>query len=69
MKERYPNLFTGKIFGDENFLSGGELWQPKIDPSREVVSGPLNRVTEMFECDIYCLEYVIMNVWKFQASI
>jgi len=25
MKERYPNLFTGKIFGDENFLSGGEL--------------------------------------------
>ena len=69
MKERYPNLFTGKIFGDENFLSGGELWQPKVDPSREVVSGPLNRVTEMFECDIYCLEYVIMNVWKFQASI
>ena len=45
------------------------VWQPKIDPSREVVSGPLNRVTEMFECDIYCLEYVIMNVWKFQASI
>ena len=69
MKERYPNLFTGKIFGDENFLSGGELWQPKVDPSREVVSGPLNRVTEMFECDTYCLEYVIMNVWKFQASI
>ncbi|KAK5833758.1 hypothetical protein PVK06_017613 [Gossypium arboreum] len=25
MKERYENLFTGKIFGDENFLSGGEL--------------------------------------------
>ncbi|KAK5839433.1 hypothetical protein PVK06_008221 [Gossypium arboreum] len=25
MKERYPSLFTGKIFGDENFLSGGEL--------------------------------------------
>ncbi|KAK5811485.1 hypothetical protein PVK06_026822 [Gossypium arboreum] len=25
MKERYPNLFTGKIFGDKNFLSGGEL--------------------------------------------
>ncbi|KAK5811692.1 hypothetical protein PVK06_027050 [Gossypium arboreum] len=25
MKERYPNLFIGKIFGDENFLSGGEL--------------------------------------------
>ena len=25
MKERYPNLFAGKIFGDENFLSGGEL--------------------------------------------
>ncbi|KAG8483030.1 hypothetical protein CXB51_021959 [Gossypium anomalum] len=25
MKERYPNLFTGKIFGDENSLSGGEL--------------------------------------------
>ncbi|KAG8474789.1 hypothetical protein CXB51_031478 [Gossypium anomalum] len=25
MKERYPNLFTGKIFGDENFLCGGEL--------------------------------------------
>ncbi|KAK5842878.1 hypothetical protein PVK06_005294 [Gossypium arboreum] len=25
MKERYPNLFTGKIFGDENFLSRGEL--------------------------------------------
>ncbi|KAK5826003.1 hypothetical protein PVK06_020904 [Gossypium arboreum] len=25
MKERYPNLFTGKIVGDENFLSGGEL--------------------------------------------
>ncbi|KAG8490817.1 hypothetical protein CXB51_013992 [Gossypium anomalum] len=25
IKERYPNLFTGKIFGDENFLSGGEL--------------------------------------------
>ena len=69
MKERYPNLFTGKIFEDENFLSEGELWQPKIDPSREVVSGPLNRVTERFECDVYCLEYVIMNVWKFQASI
>ena len=25
MKERYLNLFTGKIFGDKNFLSGGEL--------------------------------------------
>ena len=25
MKERYPNLFTGKIFEDENFLSEGEL--------------------------------------------
>ncbi|KAG8485758.1 hypothetical protein CXB51_019146 [Gossypium anomalum] len=25
MKERYPNLFTGKIFGDENSLCGGEL--------------------------------------------
>ena len=25
MKDRYPKLFTGKIFGDENFLSGGEL--------------------------------------------
>ncbi|KAK5771635.1 hypothetical protein PVK06_047863 [Gossypium arboreum] len=25
MKERYPNLLTGKIFGDENFLSGREL--------------------------------------------
>ena len=44
MKERYPNLFTGKIFGDENFLSGGELLRPKVDPSRKVVSGPRNRV-------------------------
>ncbi|KAK5794127.1 hypothetical protein PVK06_035332 [Gossypium arboreum] len=25
MKDRYPNLFTGKIFGDENSLCGGEL--------------------------------------------
>ncbi|KAG8485983.1 hypothetical protein CXB51_019307 [Gossypium anomalum] len=25
MKEQYPDLFTGKIFGDKNFLSGGEL--------------------------------------------
>ncbi|KAK5775382.1 hypothetical protein PVK06_043266 [Gossypium arboreum] len=25
MRERYPNLFTGKLFGDENLLSGGEL--------------------------------------------
>ncbi|KAG8500640.1 hypothetical protein CXB51_002642 [Gossypium anomalum] len=25
MKDRYPSLFTGKIFRDENFLSGGEL--------------------------------------------
>ncbi|KAG8474462.1 hypothetical protein CXB51_031417 [Gossypium anomalum] len=25
MKERYPNLFTGKIFEDENSLRGGEL--------------------------------------------
>ncbi|GAB5053505.1 hypothetical protein PESHB5_00030 [Pediococcus parvulus] len=25
MRERYPNVFTSKIFGDENFLSGGEL--------------------------------------------
>ncbi|KAG8501418.1 hypothetical protein CXB51_003745 [Gossypium anomalum] len=25
MKDRYPNLFTGKIYGDENSLCGGEL--------------------------------------------
>ena len=25
MKDRYPKLFTDKIFGDENFLCGGEL--------------------------------------------
>ncbi|KAG8472522.1 hypothetical protein CXB51_034362 [Gossypium anomalum] len=25
MKDRYPNLFTGKIFGDENFLCGGKF--------------------------------------------
>ena len=25
MKDRYPKLFTGKIFGDENFLCGGKL--------------------------------------------
>ena len=69
MKERYPNLFTGKIFGDENFLSGGELWQPKIDPSREVVSGPQNRVIKIINFHILCLLCVYMSMWKFHSPI
>ncbi|KAA3473876.1 hypothetical protein EPI10_024218 [Gossypium australe] len=31
MKERYPHLFTGKIFGDENLLSAGELWKKGVE--------------------------------------